>query len=63
MSALNGITHALAIAASMTWEILWALILGFMLSAVVQAVVRREDVVRLMGDDRPRPRRRAHTPR
>jgi len=43
--------HALAIAGSMTWEILWALILGFALSAVVQAVVRRETVVRLLGDD------------
>jgi len=38
----------------MTWEILWALILGFALSAVVQAVVRRETIVRLLGDDRPR---------
>src|SRR5256885_6476729 len=46
--------HALAIAGSMTWEILWALILGFALSAVVQAVVRRESVVRLLGDDSPR---------
>jgi uncharacterized membrane protein YraQ (UPF0718 family) len=35
----------------MTWEILWALILGFALSAVVQAVVRRETVVRALGDD------------
>src|SRR5438105_11165233 len=46
--------HALAIAGSMTWEILWALILGFTLSALVQAVVRRETVVRLLGDDSPR---------
>ncbi|WP_461480107.1 permease [Mycobacterium sp. HUMS_1102779] len=38
----------------MTWEILWALILGFTLSAVVQAVVRRSTVVALLGDDRPR---------
>src|SRR5206468_1181455 len=38
----------------MTWEILWALILGFALSAVVQAVVRKSTIVRLMGDDRPR---------
>ncbi len=45
--------HASAIAGSMTWEILWALILGFALSAVVQAVVRRETVVRLLGDDSP----------
>jgi uncharacterized protein len=46
--------HALAISGSMTWEILWALILGFGLSALVQAVVRRSTVVRLLGDDRPR---------
>lgn len=38
----------------MTWEILWALILGFFLAAVVQAVVRRAAIVRLVGDDRPR---------
>jgi uncharacterized protein len=46
--------HALALAGSMTWEILWALILGFALSAVVQAVVRRSTIVALLGDDRPR---------
>jgi len=38
----------------MTWEVLWALILGFGLSATVQAVVRRSTIVRLLGDDRPR---------
>ena len=38
----------------MTWDILWALILGFMLSAVIQAVVRKSTVVRWMGDARPR---------
>ncbi len=38
----------------MTWEITWALILGFTLSAVIQAVVRRSTVVRLLGDARPR---------
>src|ERR1700739_632438 len=48
------IAHALALAGSMTWEILWALILGFALSAVVQAVVRKSTIVRLLGDDRPR---------
>src|SRR4051794_29526808 len=51
---MSAIVHALAIAGSMTWEILWALILGFALSAVVQAVVRRSTIVRLLGDDRPR---------
>ena len=39
---MGAVGHALAMAGSMTWEILWALILGFALSAVVQAVVRRE---------------------
>lgn len=52
--ALAAIGHALGLAGSMTWEILWALILGFALSAVVQAVVRRATIVSLMGDDRPR---------
>ena len=51
---MGAIGHALALAGSYTWEILWALILGFALSAVVQAVVRKSTVVRLMGDDRPR---------
>src|SRR5205085_2788380 len=40
--------------ASMTWEVLWALILGFALAAVVQSVVRRSEVIRHLGDDRPR---------
>lgn len=51
---MEAIGHALAVAGSMTWEILWALILGFTLSAVVQAVVRKSTIVRLLGDDRPR---------
>ncbi|MFF7406719.1 permease [Streptomyces murinus] len=51
---MHAIGHALSITGSMAWEITWALILGFTLSAVVQAVVRRETVVRLLGDDRPR---------
>jgi hypothetical protein len=38
----------------MTWEVLWALILGFALSSVVSAVVRRSTIVRLLGDDRPK---------
>lgn len=51
---MGSIGHALALAGSMTWEILWALILGFTLSAVVRAVVRRHTVVRLLGHDRPK---------
>jgi uncharacterized membrane protein YraQ (UPF0718 family) len=39
---------------AMGWEILWALILGFALSAVVQAVVSHAEMSRLLPDDRPR---------
>ena len=38
----------------MFWEILWALILGFALSAVVQAVVSKKEMRRLLPDDSPR---------
>ena len=51
---MGAITHALRITGSMTWEITWALILGFTLSAIIQAVVRKATIVRLLGDDRPR---------
>ncbi len=53
MSVLASIGDALAMAGSMTWQIAWSLILGFTLSAVVQAVVRREAITRMLGDDRP----------
>jgi len=46
--------HALVMAFAMSWEILWALILGFAISAMVQAVVSTREIVRLLGDDRPR---------
>ena len=46
---VDAVKHALAITGSMTWQITWALILGFALSAVVQAVVRKGTIVRLMG--------------
>jgi hypothetical protein len=51
---MGAIRHALSITGSMTWQITWALILGFTLSAVIQALVRRSTVVRLLGDARPR---------
>src|SRR2546423_10481859 len=51
---MSAVGRALALAGSMTWEILWALILGFALSAVVQAVVPKSTIMRLLGDDRPR---------
>ncbi len=45
---------ALSFAFGMFWEILWALILGFALSGVVQAVVSKREMRRLLPDDSPR---------
>jgi uncharacterized membrane protein YraQ (UPF0718 family) len=50
----DAILHALGMAFAMGWEILWALILGFTLSAIIQAIVSRREMVRLLPDDRPR---------
>src|ERR1700736_4404762 len=51
---IDGLVHALGMAFAMGWEILWPLILGFTLSAVVQAVVSHREMSRLLPDDRPR---------
>src|SRR5918912_1868235 len=51
---MGAVEEALATAGSMAWEILWALILGFFLSAAVEAVVRKETISRWLGEDRPR---------
>jgi uncharacterized membrane protein YraQ (UPF0718 family) len=45
---------ALSFAFGMFWEILWALILGFAISAAVQAVVSKAEMRRLLPDDSPR---------
>jgi len=52
--AFGNLGDALSFAFSMFWEILWALILGFALSAVVQAVVSKSEMTRLLPDDSPR---------
>src|SRR5438309_4030475 len=51
---INAVIRALEMALAMGWEILWPLILGFALSAVVQAVVSHRQMSRLLPDDRPR---------
>src|SRR6266850_2837235 len=53
-SFLSSLGDALSFAFGMTWEVLWALILGFALSGVIQAVVSKEEMRRLMPDDSPR---------
>jgi uncharacterized protein len=53
-TVLGAAGHALGLAFAMFWEILWALILGFALSGVVQAVVSKGEMIRLLPDDAPR---------
>src|SRR6266851_9628144 len=47
---LPALGHALWMAFAMFWEILWPLILGFGLSGVVQAVVTKGEMSRLLPD-------------
>src|SRR6202158_1612953 len=51
---INAVIRALEMALAMGWEILWPLILGFALAAVVRAAVSHEQMSRLLPDDRPR---------
>jgi uncharacterized protein len=50
----DALSQALGMAFAMGWEILWPLILGFALSAVIQAIVSRREMSRLLPDDSPR---------
>ena len=52
MSMLMYIWHALSMSFAMFWEILWALALGFGLSAVIQAVVSKGEMSELLPDSR-----------
>src|ERR687892_2697568 len=54
VNIVDELLEALSFAFGMFWEILWALILGFFLSAVVQAVVSKAEMRRLLPDDSPR---------
>jgi uncharacterized membrane protein YraQ (UPF0718 family) len=54
MTLIVALGHALWMAFAMFWEILWPLILGFGLSGVVQAVVSKGEMSRLLPDDLPK---------
>ncbi len=51
---MHAVLHAFSLTGAMAWSILWALVFGFTLSAIIQAVVRRSTIVRALGDNRPR---------
>ena len=50
---IDAVMRALGMAVAMGWEILWPLILGFALSAIVQATVSKQQMSQLLPDDRP----------
>lgn len=51
---MHHILMALQMSGVMAWEILWALCLGFLLSSVIEAVVSKEQVSKLLPDSKPR---------
>ena len=50
---IHAIWHSLSMSFAMGWEILWALILGFLLSGAIQAVVSKRQMIKLLPDDSP----------
>jgi uncharacterized membrane protein YraQ (UPF0718 family) len=38
----------------MTWQVTWSLILGFALSAIIEALVKKSTIARLLPDDSPK---------
>ena len=55
MSALvDAVLHWLRTSLYMTWQIVWSLVLGFTLSAVVESLVGKSTIASLLPDDRPR---------
>ncbi|HEY1449128.1 MAG TPA: permease [Caulobacteraceae bacterium] len=50
---VGAVARALAMAGLMGWEILWALVVGFFISAAIQAVVSHREMARLLPDDGP----------
>lgn len=54
MFLIKGVDSALLLSFTMFWQILWALILGFGISAAVQAVMSKAEVAKILPDDSPK---------
>ena len=54
MNIVHGLLHAWASPGSMTWQVTWSLILGFTLSAIIEALARKSTIARLLPNDRPK---------
>ncbi len=46
---MNWLTHSLYMAAAMLWQMLWALVLGFGISALMQVFVSKEKMAEMFG--------------
>ncbi len=53
MTLMNNIIFALSFIFGMFWEMLWALMLGFGISAIIQAVISKKEMAALLPDDSP----------
>jgi uncharacterized membrane protein YraQ (UPF0718 family) len=51
---METLIDSLSASFAMGWEILWALILGFLLSGAIQAVVSKKQMTKLLPDDSPK---------
>jgi uncharacterized membrane protein YraQ (UPF0718 family) len=51
---LSALGHALRVSGEMAWQVTWSLILGFTLSAIIEALVHKSTIARLLPNDRPR---------
>ncbi|HEY5258497.1 MAG TPA: permease [Candidatus Baltobacteraceae bacterium] len=54
MSILTHLWQALYLAVGMLWQVAWSLVLGFVLSGLIQAVVSKERMQRTLGREGPR---------
>src|SRR5438128_9480674 len=54
MQIIQSIGQAVFMSFSMFWEILWPLILGFTLSAIIQALVPHQAIAKTLGCDGPK---------
>jgi uncharacterized membrane protein YraQ (UPF0718 family) len=54
MAMLESALHGLWLSLTFFWQALWALLLGFMLSGIIQAFVSKDSMVTYMGDASPK---------
>ena len=59
MQIVTAVGHALWMAFTMLWEIFWGLSLGFLFSAVIEVVVSKSEMSKLLPDASPRSLARA----